>query len=109
MARFNLEDGLWVFGIVKNAVSKLLELPMTSTYSADILIKIDGNPKAIFEAIRVDNKFYPESQTNTKISLKNNNLHIQIDSKELPHMRANVNSILRLVQASYDSIKTLEL
>lgn len=80
-----------------------------SAFSADILIDINGKPKAISDALKVDNKFYPESQTTTKIMLKKNRLHIMIESSDLPQMRANINSVLRLVQASYASIKSLEL
>jgi KEOPS complex subunit Pcc1 len=65
--------------------------------------------KAIFDSINTDNKFYPENPTKTKITLKKNQLHISIDASELSQMRANINSILRLVQASYDSVESLEI
>ena len=104
-----MEDRLLESGDVKNVDLRLPEQHTMSTFSADILIDVNDKPKAIFDALRVDNKFYPESQTFTKIALKKNQLHITIDASELSQMRANINSILRLVQASYASIKSLEL
>jgi KEOPS complex subunit Pcc1 len=77
-----------------------------SAFSATILISAKENTKAIFDSINTDNKFYPENPTKTKISLKKNNLQISIESDELPHLRANINSLLRLIQASHDSLES---
>ena len=53
-------------------------------------------------------KFYPENQTKTKISI-NKEISIVIHSKQIPHLRANLNSTLRLIQASFDSIESVKI
>jgi KEOPS complex subunit Pcc1 len=80
-----------------------------STFSTTILVDAKDKTKAIFDSINTDNEFYPENPTKTKITLKKNQLLVSIDASELSQMRANINSILRLVQASYDSVKSLEI
>lgn len=80
-----------------------------STFSAVIQVSAKDKTKAIFDSISIDNKFYPENPTKTTVSLKNNTLDISIQTDELPHLRANLNSTLRLIQASYDSVESLKL
>lgn len=80
-----------------------------STYSATILVSAKDKTRAIFDSINVDNKFYPENPTKTEIVLQKNQLKISIESEELSHMRANINSILRLIQASGDAIESVEI
>ncbi|MEO9310203.1 MAG: KEOPS complex subunit Pcc1 [Nitrososphaera sp.] len=80
-----------------------------SAFRATISINAKEKTKAIFESIKTDNKFYPENPTKTKITLKKNSMHISIDSAELTHLRANINSLLRLVQASYDSLESTKI
>jgi KEOPS complex subunit Pcc1 len=80
-----------------------------SAFSASIVLTVNDKAKAIFDSITTDNKFYPENQTKVKIIRKKNQLHITIEASELSQLRANINSILRLTSASYDSIKSLEL
>ena len=41
--------------------------------------------------------------------LSKNKIIIQIDSDQIPHLRANLNSTLRLIQASYDSINSVKI
>lgn len=82
---------------------------MTLALSAVLSIKTKEKTKAIFDSLSADNQFYPENPTKTKISMKKNYLHIQIDADELAHLRANLNSTLRLVQASSDSLESLRL
>ena len=77
-----------------------------SAFSAEISVNAKERTKAIFDSISADNKFYPENPTKTKISMRKNSLQISIDSGELSHLRANLNSILRLIQASYDSLES---
>jgi KEOPS complex subunit Pcc1 len=78
-------------------------------FRAEIAVNAKEKAKAIFDSISTDNKFYPENPTKTRISLKKNTLHILIDSDELPHLRANINSVLRLVQASHDAIESVKI
>ena len=81
---------------------------MTSNFDAIIEIDAQGKTKAIFDSINVDNKFYPENPTETKISF-DKKLKIEIKSNHIPQLRANLNSTLRLIQASYDTIESVRL
>ena len=80
-----------------------------SAFSASVIVKTKDKTKAIFDSLNTDNKFYPENPTKTKISMKKNSIHIEIQADELAHVRANLNSTLRLIQASSDSIESLRL
>jgi len=80
-----------------------------SVFSAVIEISAKDKTKAIFDSISIDNKFYPENPTKTTVSLKKNTLNISINTDELPHLRANLNSTLRLIQASYDSVESVKI
>jgi len=81
---------------------------MTLNFNAKITVDAKEKTKSIFESINTDNKFYPENPTKTKISLQDFIL-ISIEAKQLSHLRANLNSTLRLVQASYDSIESVKI
>ena len=81
---------------------------MTLNFNAKITVDAKEKTKSIFESINTDNKFYPENPTKTKISLQDFIL-ISIESKQLSHLRANLNSTLRLIQASYDSIESVKI
>jgi KEOPS complex subunit Pcc1 len=104
-----LADRQWEYGTAKNAALRLPELRTMSAFSATISINAKEKTRAIFDSINTDNKFYPENPTKTKITLKKNNMQISIDSDELPHLRANINSLLRLVQASHDSLESTKV
>lgn len=80
------------------------------TYSFDAKIELDAKEKskAIFNSIKTDNKFYPENPTKTQISF-NKKIVIDIKSQQVTHLRANLNSTLRLAQASYDSIESVKI
>ena len=81
---------------------------MTSKYSAKIEILAAEKTKSIFESLQTDDKFYSENPTKTTMSL-DKKITILIDAKELSHLRANLNSTLRLVQASNDSIESVKI
>ena len=72
---------------------------MTLNFSAKIELTAEEKTRAIFDSITIDNKFYPENPTKTKISF-NKKILIEIESKQIPQLRANLNSTLRLMQAS---------
>jgi KEOPS complex subunit Pcc1 len=80
---------------------------MTSNFSAKITVNAKEKTKSIFDSINTDNKFYPENPTNTKMKFTNKIL-ISIESDHIPHLRANLNSTLRLIQASYDTIDSID-
>lgn len=81
---------------------------MTLSFSAKIEIDAKEKTQAIFHSINTDNKFYPENPTETKISF-DKKLIITIKSNQIPQLRANLNSTLRLLQASFDSIESVRL
>jgi len=81
---------------------------MTLNFSAKININAKENTKAIFDSINTDNKFYPENPTKTKIVF-DKTISIDLETNQLPHLRANLNSTLRLIQASYDSIESVKI
>ena len=80
-----------------------------SAISAVISVNDKDKTKAIFQSINADNRFYPENPTRTKISMKKNLIHIEINADELSHLRANLNSTLRLIQASSDALESVRL
>ena len=81
---------------------------MTLSFNAKIIIDAKDKTKAIFNSVHIDNEYYPENPTKTRVSL-NKKIEIFIDSDSLPHLRANLNSSLRLIQASYDSIESVKI
>ena len=81
---------------------------MTSNFDAKIEISAEEKTNAIFDAIDIDNKFYPENPTKTEMFC-NDKITILIESNQLAQMRANLNSCIRLIQTSYDSIKSVDI
>ena len=81
---------------------------MMLKYNAKIEISADKKTKSIFDSLRTDEKFYAENPTKTKM-LFNKKITILIDAQEISHLRANLNSTLRLVQASNDSIESVKI
>ena len=80
---------------------------MTSNFNAEIIVNAKDKTKAIFDSINTDNKFYPENPTNTNMKFTDK-IIISIESDHIPHLRANLNSCLRLIQASYDAIESVK-
>ena len=81
---------------------------MMSKFESKIIIDAADKTRSIFDSVNTDNNFYPENPTKTKINLSDK-LEINIESNHLPHFRANLNSTLRLVQASNDSIDSAKV
>ena len=81
---------------------------MTLNFEAKITIDAEEKTKAIFDSVNTDNEFYPENPTKTEISF-NEKIMISIESKQIPQLRANLNSTLRLIQASHDSIESVKI
>ena len=81
---------------------------MTSNFSAKITIYAQDQTKAIYDSINTDNKFYPENPVKTQI-IFNKRITVLVESEHLSHLRANLNSTLRLVQASYDSMESVKI
>ena len=78
---------------------------MTLNFNSKIEFSAGQETRAIFDSVSTDNKFYPENPTKTKITF-NKKILVHIQSEQIPHLRANLNSTLRLIQASYDSINS---
>jgi len=81
---------------------------MTSNFNAKIEIDAEEKTSAVFDSINIDNKFYPENPTKTEMFC-NDKITILIESNNLAHMRANLNSCIRLVQTGYDSIESVDI
>ena len=84
---------------------------MTSNYSAEITVDAKDRSRAIYDSVNVDNEFYPENPVNTKIRFNDTDksIIISVESDNLAHLRANLNSTLRLIQASHDTIESTSL
>lgn len=108
MALSNLIEMQLVSGLVKNVVSKWPEQHTMSNFNAKIIVDAKEKTKAIFQSINTDNEFYPENPTKTQMSM-DDKITITIESEYIPHLRANLNSTLRLIQASYDSIESVKI
>ena len=83
-------------------------MPMTLSFSAKIEIDAGEKTNAIFDSVNIDNKFYPENPTKTEM-LYSDKITILIESNQLAQMRANLNSCVRLIQTSYDSIESVDI
>ena len=76
---------------------------MTLSFSAKITVDAKEKSAAIYDSVNTDNEFYPENPVKTLIEF-DKNIVILVHSENLAHLRANLNSTLRLIQASYDSL-----
>ena len=81
---------------------------MTLNFNSKIEFSAGQETRAIFDSVSTDNKFYPENPTKTKITF-NKKILVHIQSEQIPHLTANLNSTLRLIQASYDSINSVKI
>ena len=81
---------------------------MTLNFSTRIEFFAGGSTKAVFDSVSTDNEFYPENPVQTKIS-HNKKILIEIESEHIQQLRANLNSTLRLIQASYDTINSVKI
>jgi KEOPS complex subunit Pcc1 len=81
---------------------------MTLNFSAKITVDAKDSSKAIYNSVNIDNEFYPENPVKTMIKF-DEKIVISAESEHLTHLRANLNSTLRLIQASYDSIESVKI
>jgi len=79
-----------------------------SSFSAKIEIDAGEKTNAIFDSVNVDNKFYPENPTKTEMFCSDK-ITILIESNQLAQIRANLNSCIRLIQTSYNSIESVDI
>jgi len=80
---------------------------MMLNFSSKITVDAKEKTRAIFDSINTDNEFYPENPTKTSMKLQEK-IVISIESEHISHLRANLNSTLRLIQASYDAIESVD-
>ena len=80
---------------------------MTSKYKTDIVIDAGQYTKSVYESILVDNEYY-DGPDSIDISYDDGSIKITVTAQRLAHMRAGINSILRLVQAAHDTLSTNE-
>ena len=81
---------------------------MTSKFNAKTEVSAGEKTNAVFDSINIDNKFYPENPTKTEMFC-DDKITILIEANQLAQMRANLNSSIRLIQTSYDSIKSVDI
>jgi KEOPS complex subunit Pcc1 len=81
---------------------------MTLNFSAKIIVDAKDKTKAIFDSVNTDNEFYPDNPVKTQITF-DEKITIAVETDQLTHLRANLNSTLRLIQASYDSIESVKI
>ena len=81
---------------------------MTLSFSAKIIIDAKDKTKAIYDSVNTDNEFYSENPVKTHITF-NEKITISVETEHLPHLRANLNSTLRLIQVSHDSIESVKI
>lgn len=81
---------------------------MTLNFSAKIIVDAKEKTKAIFDSVNTDNEFYPDNPVKTQITF-DEKITIAVETDQLTHLRANLNSTLRLIQASYDSIESVKI
>jgi KEOPS complex subunit Pcc1 len=81
---------------------------MTLNFSAKITVDAKDKTKAIYDSVNIDNEFYPENPVKTQITF-DEKIIITVETDQLTHLRANLNSTLRLIQASYDSIESVKI
>jgi len=81
---------------------------MTSNFNTKIEVDAGEKTNAVFNSINIDNEFYPENPTKTEM-FYNDKITILVESDQLAQMRANLNSCIRLIQTSYNSIESVDI
>ena len=78
---------------------------MTSRFRARITVQADTRNDAIYGAVSADGLYY-EGPDRVRVSLEDG-VRIDITADRISHLRAGVNSVLRLAQAADDSIRSV--
>ena len=69
-------------------------------FNATIEIRAKDSANAIYSALKPDVKSSPERQVSADIRLNDDEIYINISSNDLSHLRASLNSYLRLARAA---------
>lgn len=77
---------------------------MTSRFRADITIDAGPHTEAIFRSIQVDNAYYtgPDS---VQVTLDGVVIRVAVSADRVSHLRAGVNSVLRLAKVGGESLQ----
>lgn len=75
-----------------------------SNFSAEITVEAGDATNAVFESILADDAFYPENPARTEF-YNDGRILVIARSDQIQHLRANINSTLRLVQVGYEAIR----
>jgi len=78
-------------------------------FSAKIAIDAKNSASVIYSALKPDMVSSPEGQVSTDIRLINDTIMIDINSNDLSHLRASLNSYLRLVKAAFSCLEATTL
>jgi len=81
---------------------------MTLNVSAKIIVDAKDKTNAIFDSVNTDNEFYPYNPVKTQIKF-DEKITISVETEQLANLRDNLNSTLRLIQASYDTIESVKI
>lgn len=102
------------YGIAQNAITRLQAALMTlisKNYKARIQISFEAPirkstliAKSIYSALDPEIKHSSDSGVVTRISVDVTDLFIEVETDDIPKLRAIVNSYLRLVNAAYKCI-----
>lgn len=103
MAREGLEGKHWAYGSAPSVIIQLLVAHTTLSqrrFNATIEIRAGASAHAIYSALKPDVKSSPERQASADIKLSDDKITIDISSNDLSHLRASLNSYLRLAGAA---------
>ncbi len=72
---------------------------MTSRFSVTINMRSGDRTRALYDAIRIDNEYYTGPDT-ASMSCNDQAITVTVSAARLAHLRAGINSILRLAKAA---------
>ena len=78
---------------------------MTSRFSARITIDAGSRNEAIYEAVLADGRYY-DGPDRIGVSL-DKHVDIDVSADRISHLRAGINSVLRLAQAADGAIESV--
>jgi len=106
------EEKLWEYGSVPNAIIQLLvahTILSQRRFNATIAISAGSSADAIYSALKPDVKSSPRRQLSASIRLDDGTISIEVSSDDLSHLRASLNSYLRLARAASTCIDAAAL
>lgn len=76
---------------------------MTSGFRATVRFDGGGLTRAVYESVLADARFHPGGPASVRVSMDGEAV-VEVDAGQLPHLRAALNSALRLLQAAHGAI-----